>query len=555
MSARYIYEHYYLAEINFSTKTDEFYKLIRSKTPSPLPIETITTLRPFDNPKVDRVYYRFEKIHSTIVHKTHIVVTLDDERLQRIQELFIKPKWLEKPHVMPYEIALSANPFLTFAQIPPRSRYQFLLDNAHFTVMTFIRGPSCRGQMALNVIHDNFWVMFQDPEHDLSVLNPSFLIEQANNLSMPIETNNRAVLKTFSDRYRDKYKKYFDDKQKLYEDKYPDGLGLDAIWKGNRAQDAPLLTIYRHFNSASVHKGVLGEEPRTMWVIDYPQFERIYYSLVAGYDVFGNVSHQTNIRRYMDFLRAEGEANFLSYMPKNQRLKMFKSWYIGDSEVQSMDKDSIGKRGTKIKFKTIYPKNDFIEQVVNQHILKSTNIKFDNINYFRPYQLIPEMPKEFKTKKDVLTGARSLTAPGTKFISHVTDKGLNNILIRINEKDGSTNIYTIVINRWHDNVNSLLREESTLNPTKDTMDIIHGSIGSYPNVFVVIKEEELESFMDLLKNFDDTKEYEEKLKKYFISRSNPEFWKIYDGFQNEFNKADPVQAGLYDLNRYFRRGW
>lgn len=555
MSARYIYEHYYLAEINFDPKTDEFYKLRRSKTPAPLPIDPITTLRPFDDPKVDRVYYRFEKIYSTIVHKTHIVVTLNDEKLKRIQELFIKPKWLEKPHLVPYEIALSANPFLTYAQIPPRSRYQFLLDNAHYTVMTFIRGPSCRGQMALNVIHDNFWVMFKDPNHDLSVLYPKFLIEQADNLSMPIETNNRAVLETFSNKYRDKYKKYFTSKENFYNKKYPDGQGLEAIWKGRRAEDAPLLSVYRHFNSASVHKGVIGAEPRTMWVIDYPQFERIYYSLVAGYDVFGNISHQTNIRRYMDFLRAEGEINFLAFMPQDQRLKMFKSWYIGDSTVNSMDSLLIEKRGTKIKFKTIYPKNDFIEQVVNKHILKSTNINFDVINYFKPYQLIPKMPKIFKTKADILKGARSLTAPGTNFITHVTDQGLNNILVRVKDENGLSSVYSIIINRWHDNVNSLLREESTLNPKKDTMDIIHGSIGSYPNVFVIVESKDLVDFMDLLKNFEQNEKYIAKFKKYFISRSNPKFWETYDWFQNNFNKTDQVQAGLYDLNRYFRQGW
>ena len=63
----------------------------------------------------------------------------------------------------------SANPFVAFEQIPPRSRYQFLLDNAHYILMTFIHGPVCKGQIALNVIDDHFWVMFMDPDHDLSV--------------------------------------------------------------------------------------------------------------------------------------------------------------------------------------------------------------------------------------------------------------------------------------------------------------------------------------------------------------------------------------------------
>ncbi|MCW9027051.1 MAG: fatty acid cis/trans isomerase, partial [Thiovulaceae bacterium] len=59
MSARYIYEHLFLAHISFKSKPDEFYEIVRSSTPSPEPIDIIATLRPYDNPKVDKFYYRF----------------------------------------------------------------------------------------------------------------------------------------------------------------------------------------------------------------------------------------------------------------------------------------------------------------------------------------------------------------------------------------------------------------------------------------------------------------------------------------------------------------
>ena len=104
-----------------------------------------------------------------------MVFDLDDARLRRFQELFIEPEWLQPPHPVGYDRKLSANPFVAFEQIPPRSRYQFLLDNAHYIIMTFIHGPVCKGQIALNVINDQFWVMFLDPDHDLSVTNPGFL--------------------------------------------------------------------------------------------------------------------------------------------------------------------------------------------------------------------------------------------------------------------------------------------------------------------------------------------------------------------------------------------
>ncbi len=551
VTARYLYEHLYLAHINFSKSKNEFYTLVRSYTPSPKQIQIIPTVRPFDNPKVNKFYYRFKKIDSTIVHKTHMVMKLDSNKFKRINKLFIEPKWDEKPHFIDYEIKTSANPFIKFAQIPVRSRYEFLLDNAHYIVMTFIRGPVCRGQMALNVIHDHFWVMFKDPDHDLSVKYPTFLQKQAYNLSMPIETNNKSVFKAFSDEYRDKYEKYFEYKKEFYDIIKPKGEGLDSIWKGNKAEDAPLLTVYRHYDSASVHKGVIGGIPRTSWVIDYPQLERIYYTLVAGYDVFGNLSHQTNIRRYMDFLRIEGELNFLTYMPKSERLKMFKSWYIQDNNVQKLKNFDLGGQ-SQIKYKTKNYKSEFLEQVINNHILKATNIKFDKINYFRANESPPKMPKTFNSVEDLKNGFRSLTVPGTNFLKYVSHRGINAILLRIKVDANQDHVGTIVINRWHDNVNSIFAEESRLDSNKDTLDFVEGSVGSYPNMFAIVRYQDLPDFFDLIENFEENEIYFKKIKKYFISRDNRSFWETYDWFQNHFDKSSPTEAGLYDLNRYYK---
>jgi len=555
VTARYLYEHLYLAHLEFKDTPLEFFQIVRSKTAYPKEIDTIVTNRVFDDPMTDIFYYRLQKIHSTIVHKTHMVFKLSDKKLARLNELFIKVKWLEKPHVMDYALSSSSNPFISFSQIPSRSRYQFLLDDSKFIIDTFIRGPVCRGQIALNVIHDHFWVMFKDPEYDITVLNPQILVAQSENLSLPIEKVDYSLFDVFSDKYRNKYIKYYETKETLINNLYPQGQSIDSIWKGNKASDAPLLTIYRHFNYASVHKGVLGEEPRTMWVIDYPQLERIYYSLVAGYDIYGNITHQTNIRRYMDFLRLEGESNFIAYMPKKDRLKIFKSWYIGDDEIEDVEFITIENRGTNIEYKTKHHKNEFIEKVVNQHILKETGINFDVVNYVKVDKKLPDMPKKFKTRKDFFNGIRSLTTKGTGFIKEITDNGANTAFIRVKQSNGKYMPIYAVVNRWHDNVNSLLNEESTLNSSKDTIDFLPVSIGSYPNLYVDVDYKDLPDFFDLLKNYENNDEYNAKILKYFVSRSDPKFWSIHDWFQDYLNKINPSEAGLYDLNRYYKKPW
>lgn len=559
MTARYIYEHYILAHLNFNKAPNEFYTLVRSSTPPGQKIDVIATLRAYDDPKTEKFYYRFEKVYSTIVHKTHIVVQLDDEALSRINELFIDEPWLEEPHLVSYEDnKLNANPFLVFAQIPPASRYKFMLDSSEYFVRTFIRSPSCRGQIALNVINDHFWVMFQDPNYDIGVIQTNFLVEQAQNLRMPIETGSyERIYKVFSDSYRKRYEKYHDAKMEKLIKLRPEGWPIDGIWKGRKAKDAPVLTVYRHFDSASVHKGTVGKLPRTMWVIDYAQFERIYYALVVGFDVFGNVSHQTNVRRYMDFLRLEGEINFLIYMPQDKRDEMFASWYIGDAIVNDVQKGKSrsGKIGNSIVFETDRPKQELIERLVDTHFLKKTGIHFDDVNYFRMGDKVPSLPSKYTTEADYKRALRSLTAPGTGFIRHIVDNGVNVAFTRIRLKNEEELVGSFVVNRWHDNVNSLFGESKRLDPSKDTLDIVKGTVGSYPNVFFDVKEDDLPDFFDMLMNFEDNEEYRDKIRKYAISRSDKEFWAYFDWFQEEFYKKDPLNAGLYDLNRYYRKPW
>ena len=93
MSSRYIYEHLFLAHVAFEGADGEFFELVRSKTPTPQAIDIIATIRPYDDPEVDKFYYRFRKIHSTIVYKTHMVYDMSHKKLQRYKELFIEPKW------------------------------------------------------------------------------------------------------------------------------------------------------------------------------------------------------------------------------------------------------------------------------------------------------------------------------------------------------------------------------------------------------------------------------------------------------------------------------
>jgi len=550
MTARYLYEHLFLAHISFGTSSNVYYELIRSRTPTGEPSEIIKTVRPYDPPGVDRFYYRFRKIHSTIVHKTHMVFRLDDAQMARIKELFIEPEWLLKPQLVGYDKELAANPFIAFEQIPPRARYQFLLDNAHYIIMTFIRGPVCRGQVALNVIDDHFWVMFLNPDHDLSVKYPAFLHLQQQNLAMPIEQGSKfPVSNFFKNPYSKKLMTYFNDRQNFYLGHYlyNQGLGYDAIWKGKKPEDAPVLTIYRHFDSASVLKGAVGNLPKTMWVIDYPLLERIYYALVAGFDVYGTFGHQLAIRLYMDTLRVEGQTYFLDFMPQEKRHEMMQSWYQG---VKFKDIHTfLGTMSTKIDFKTNNVKQEFIEEIVNNQILPETGITFDPINYNADGIEAPDLTKH-NTLDDYLKQLDAALQPPSPLLIHFHGQNTNLAYLRIKRKTGPDFVASMIINRWHNNVTHLFGEDKALNPKKDRVNFVPGFVGSYPNYFFVVEEDDFPHFLNQAASYQDTEEGRGKLKKYAINRADNNFWEHYDWFQEQFNKEQPVHSGLFDLNRY-----
>jgi hypothetical protein len=122
--------------------------------------------------------------------------------------------------------------------------------------------------------------------------------------------------------------------------------------------------------------------------------------------------------------------------------------------------------------------------------------------------------------------------------------------VRVRGFGGEDRALSIVANRWHDNVSSLFFEKETLDRTRDTIDFLPGLIGSYPSYFVDLETEDVPDFLDLLKNFDGSPKDVARLHRYGINRSDARFWPAYDWFQARAYEDDPIEAGLFDLNRY-----
>ena len=177
--ARWFYEHLFLAHLYFDTAgpAPRFFELLRSKTPTGEPIQPINTRLPNDDPG-GKFYYRIRPVDGSIVHKRHITLQFGKTLQKRIETLFFDDNW--SVETLPgYAYADRANPFMTFAAIPAKARYQFMLDHAEYFTRTFIRGPVCRGQIATDEIRDEFWGRYEDPARDVFLCIPQYRVELA----------------------------------------------------------------------------------------------------------------------------------------------------------------------------------------------------------------------------------------------------------------------------------------------------------------------------------------------------------------------------------------
>ncbi len=226
LMARYIHEHLYIADIYFPSVNGgqdlEYFHLVRPITPPGDVIKRISTRRPYDNPGVKRVYYRLIKSRSVVLAKNHMPYRFDDQRLARYRELFVTTDYdVEK--LPGYDPVQASNPFSTFKDIPAKSRYQFMLDEAQFTIMGFTKGTVCRGQIALNVIEDHFWVVFENPNSIDVKGDTEFLVQEASRLKMPAASGSDVLSVLDWNTYADLQQKYLQVRLK--------GCDLNLMWR------------------------------------------------------------------------------------------------------------------------------------------------------------------------------------------------------------------------------------------------------------------------------------------------------------------------------------
>lgn len=542
--SRYLFEHLYLANLFFQQESGHYFKLVRSSTPPGETARVINTRRPFDSPfhnetvakDSPRVYYRLLKNNDTIIAKRHMPYRFDLAKLNNLIALFDTPEYTvnELPN---YQLATASNPFITFKDLPVKSRYQFLLEQAQFTIMNFIKGPVCRGQVALNVIEDHFWVFFADPSNIEHFHTDSFIEDKSDLLQLPAATSDKALSLLYWRSYAKRESEYI--KSKLAHLKKMNvrqsDLDIDLVWNGDGNPNAT-LTVFRHFDSASVLQGFIGQTPKTAWFITYPLLERIHYLLVAGFDVYGNVGHQLKTRLYMDFLRMEAESNFISLLPKKDRKAVHEYWY---RDTEDTIKDYIFSDNfyqlpeSNIQYTTNNPKQELLEKIAeytNNSKVNTFNLTKGGRNNINDYKLM---------RLNNLQGKNVAILPQVSFL-----------MVKGNNEDY---VYTLINNSAHTNVAHLFSESERRLPKEDNLTVLSGIVGTYPNAFFQVNEQDLGEFVSNVEQIQTEQDYSEFKDKFAIRRTSPNFWEFADKLNFWYQRHQKESAGLLDFNRLENR--
>jgi hypothetical protein len=539
--SRYLYEHLALTSLYFDDLSHrQFFRLVRSRTPPGKPIDFIATRRPYDDPGVERVYYRLDPMRVSVLSKTHMPYELSRARRTRWTELFLNAPY-EVRSLPGYQPDVASNPFIVYRDVPVSSRYRFLLDDAQTFVMQFIKGPVCRGQVALSVIEERFWIFFLDPDSSLLEANAEFLARESKHLRLPTsgEVSPLGVLSWLE--YSRLQKEFLKAKQRYLEENRAraEVEGLKFVWNGDGRNPSAALTVLRHQDSASVVPGLVGNNPKTAWLVSYQLLERIHYLLVAGFDVFGNVGHQLDTRLYMDFLRMEAEFNFLVMLPKEVREKERDLWYRDAHQsvkdyVYGAHIDFPYESG--IEYHTADPKAELFE-LLRTRLGGALDHRHD---------LASELDEDVRRPLSLLANAQGKALswmPEVAFL--LVTEGVDG--------DRPPSLYTVMHDAGLSNIAALFNEEKRRLPDEDRLTVTRGLVGAYPNAFYRVDRAGLPEFVKAVTELAGEEDYRRLAERFAVRRTDASFWEHSDRVHRLYFEGSPIEAGLFDYNRLENR--
>jgi len=253
-------------------------------------------------------------------------------------------------------------------------------------------------------------------------------------------------------------------------------------------------------------------------------------------------------RLYMDFLRMEAENYFLLFTPASKREQIRDSWYVGmHQRVERAFKGAqqvVMAVNTVDGFKTDDPQRE-LYQILERHFGPVAGPP-DRINRCHSEDCLSQ---DKNAERRVDEAMQRIAGKRGEILSVFPDVSF----IRIRNPGTADLAYTVILNKGYTNITSMFQNEDHRDRTQDTLTVVKGLEGSYPNFFFDLDVKDVDAFVARFESITTRGEYEKFVGLYGLRRTNTDFWSVSDWLQNWAAKNQPLHAGIFDLSRYRNR--
>lgn len=233
----------------------------------------------------------------------------------------------------------------------------------------------------------------------------------------------------------------------------------------------------------------------------------------------------------MDFLRLEGEANYLALLPEAKRKEIKAQWYRkSPPSLTSFFEDELSfSQPTGIEYKTMDPQSELFN-MLKEKLKPILSPRYD-------YTKVPEP----------LAKINDLPVKAVNLLPQIS-------FVLVKDGDDKHKAYTLIHHNAHYNISSLLNEEGQRAYDEDTVTIVPGFIGDYPEaIWYLHNDQQIAAFVAGLAKATDEAAYRDLKSEFAIRRTHPQFWQYSDILHRVAKEYRGVEFGLFDYNRLENR--
>jgi len=232
----------------------------------------------------------------------------------------------------------------------------------------------------------------------------------------------------------------------------------------------------------------------------------------------------------------EGELNFLLFMPKDSRSRLGQSWYRDAPKWtgEHFNQATIDVlHDTGIEYTTDDPKTELL-QIMRERI-HGADASAWAYQSSAPLEVVKAL-----AKIESQAGSHNSYLPQVSYLNVTGPE--------------SDQVYTLIKNASHSNIALLFGEDKRRLPEEDTVTVVKGFLGAYPNRFFQVREKDMPAFAEEVVNIDSLDQYLQFQARYAVQRNDSSFWPLSDKFHRMLFDRYPVRGGLLDYSRYHAPG-